>query len=154
MTLRRPERAYRAFATKSGVWGWGQSGKALRVASSVCASPSKGADHEEGGLERRLRRSASKDRSLLPEKPESCRRYTSCIIGRTPAAGKCSWSHLARIMGQGCSTLKVLTQMVMSNPLSLIRSSVSADASPQYATALSRVRRSAGRPATSRLKGL
>ena len=78
MTLRRPERAYRAFATKSG--GWGQSGKALRVASSVCASPSKGADHEEGGLERRLRRSASKDRSLLPEKPESCRRYTSCIL--------------------------------------------------------------------------
>ena len=55
-----------------------------------------------------------------------------------------SRSHLARIMGRGCSTLKVLPQMVMSNPLFLIRPSVSADASPQYTTAFSRVRRSTG----------
>ena len=145
MTLRRPERAYRAFATKSG--GWGVS----RVKPSGSPRPSAQA-HQRGRIMRKgawnAVCAARLQRTVLcsPKKrilPALYLLYTSCIIGRTPAAGKCSWSHLARIMGQGCSTLKVLPQMVMSNPLSLIRSSVSADASPQYATALSRVRRSA-----------
>ena len=69
--------------------------------------------------------------SPLHEKPNPAGVIPQVFIWRTPAAGNWSRFHLTQIMGRVCSTLKVLPQMVMSNPFSLIRSSVSAGGSLQ-----------------------